>query len=366
MGNKKTKNKKKIQISNYHPDNSKTSILQKEMNIAHNNVQFQYYTYNQSAYRIDYPYTAEDCASLEPIAGGISWLNIDGIIPEMVREIGRYYKFDELQIDDILSVGQRAKLDDYGANDLFLLIPMLHMNVEKDIIEVEQISIVMYPEYIITFQQEYYQDPFNKLRNAIKQDYAIVRKKLKMDVLLHQLLDAIIDEYFSVLEYIQQQLDNIEELITNNQTHKEILSELSTIRKNILFIRRAIVPVKDVIDSLYSTDNAYISAENRKYYKDLLDHITIAIEYTDMYKELANNHRDIYMNIINARSNDVMKILTVVTTILAPFTILSSIYGMNFDIMPLVHHQYGFYLLIGISLSITIFMLLYFKNKKWF
>lgn len=366
MASKKKKASKKIQISNYHPDNSQKGFSGKEMNIEHNNVQFQYYTFNHLQYRIDYPYTAEDCADLEHLEGGMSWLNIDGIIPEVIRTIGRQYRLDELQIDDILSEGQRAKLDDYGQSSYFLLLPMLHMNAERDMIEVEQISIVVHPKHIITIQQEHQRDPFNKLRNAIKQDYSLIRKKLQTDILLHQLLDAIVDEYFSVLDFIQSQLDNIELLITTNQTHREILSELSAIRKNILFIKRSIVPVKDIIDTLYTIDSSIISNEHRKYYKDLLDHIIIAIEYTDTYKELANNHRDTYMSIINARSNDVMKILTVVTTILAPFTVLSSIYGMNFDEIPLMHHRYGFFVLIGISLSITLIMLLYFKNKKWF
>ncbi len=354
-----------IKAKKYHPERvAQKRAAQKELNIAHNAVQYQLYQFNTQKVDISFPYTSDEC--LVPENDFIRWLNIDGLQELAVRKIGAYYGIHNLQIDDILSEGQRAKWDDFQDDKLFVLMPMLRLNTEKTQIETEQLSIIIGNQLLISFQSEHTKDPFMNVRKNIKNEESPLRLKSKVDFLFYSLIDAVVDDYFTVLDYLSDQLSFLETRITDNVFPKRTLHELSIIRKEILFVKREITPVRDLVNSLYSQENDFIQSGSKKYFKDILDHTMIAIEYAETYLDWSNNLQDLYMSQLNSKTNDVMKILTVVTTLLAPATVVGSIFGMNFEKMPLLQNENGFLISIAVTFLLSILMLMYFKKKQWF
>ena len=294
----------------------------------------------------------------------ISWINVDGLRKEEVERLCNHFGIHPLLIEDILSRGQRAKADDFETQ-LFALLPMLYYNNDTGIVQQEQLSIVLIGNVVISFQPDPKQDPFNPLREKLKNPSAPVREK-SSDYLAYSLMDAVVDDYYSVLEKLSDRLEKLEDEVIRRRPNNSILIKISMIRHELMTVKRAITPVRELISSFRHSDNPLIHDVNRKYYKDVFDHITLAIEYTENYREMAINLQDLYMNQVNTRMNEVMKILTVVTTLLAPATVIGGVFGMNFDRIPFSHHPHGFtYAVVGM-LSISFLMLLYFRRKGWF
>lgn len=293
----------------------------------------------------------------------VSWINVDGLRKEEVERLCEHFNIHPLLVEDILSRGQRAKADDFDTQ-IFALLPMLYYNGDTGIVQQEQLSIVLIGNVVISFQPDPTQDPFNPLREKLKNPTAPVRLR-SADYLAYCLMDAVVDDYYTVLEKLSDRLERLEDEVIR-RPNDSILVKISLIRHELMTLKRAITPVRELISSCVHSDNPLIQDVNRKYFKDVFDHITLAIEYTENYREMAINLQDLYMNQVNTRMNEVMKILTVVTTLLAPATVIGGIYGMNFDSIPGVHHSHGFIYAVAIMFSISFFMLMYFRKKGWF
>jgi magnesium transporter len=293
----------------------------------------------------------------------VTWINVDGLRKEEVERLCAHFNVHPLLVEDILSRGQRAKADDFET-ELFALLPMLYYNNDTGIVLQEQLSIVLTGNVLISFQPDPEQDPFNPLREKLKNPVSPVRGRTA-DYLAYCLMDAIVDDYYLVLEKLSDRLEKLEDEVIR-RPNDSILLKISLIRHELMTLKRAITPVRELISSFRHSDNALIHDVHRKYFKDVFDHITLAIEYTENYREMAINLQDLYMNQVNTRMNEVMKILTVVTTLLAPATVIGGIFGMNFESIPFLHHPHGFIYTVVIMFSISIVMLLYFRKKGWF
>jgi magnesium transporter len=293
----------------------------------------------------------------------VEWINIDGLRKNEVEAICKHYKIHFLTGEDILSVGQRAKYDDMD-NLLFILLPMLTYNEDSGLVQSEQLSIVLEKNLVLSFQSDPAEDPFDPIRERIKNTEAPIRKK-EADYLAYSLLDAVVDDYFTVLEKLSNRLDFLEDEVIN-RPNKSVLMKASILRQEIMMVKRSITPVRELVSGLWQSDNSLIQEVNRKYFKDVYDHIILAIEYTENYREMALSLQDLYMNQVNTRMNEVMKILTVVTTLLAPATVVSGIFGMNFKNMPFIESEKGFNVAMGIMVVVAFLMLLFFRRKRWF
>ncbi|PSK93982.1 magnesium/cobalt transporter CorA [Taibaiella chishuiensis] len=292
-----------------------------------------------------------------------TWINVDGLRKEEVERLCANFGIHPLLTEDILSTGQRAKADDMDSH-LFCLLPMLTYNQDTGLIHTEQLSIVLGDNYVISFQPDPKQDPFDPLREKLRNDLAPVRKKT-VDYLAYCLIDAVVDDYFTVLEKLSDRLEKLEDEVVI-KPNSAVLLKITLLRQEIMVVKRAISPVRELVNSFWHSDNELIREINHKYFKDIYDHISLAIEYTENYREVAINLQDLYMNQVNTRMNEVMKILTVVTTLLAPATVIGGIFGMNFDIIPFQHHHHGFIIAVVSMLSISVLMLLLFRKKGWF
>lgn len=294
----------------------------------------------------------------------IFWINVEGTKKSEIRRLCQHFNIHTLLIDDILSRGQRAKSDALDEH-LFCILPILHFSEDNKTLEKEQLSIVLGKNYVLSFLSGNEENPFKNIRQKYVNQLDIVRSK-SADFLCHNLMDTIVDDYFTVLENVSTRLHQLESLIIKGNDNKKILIDLSTLRNELMLIKTSITPVRDLIQSFMYIDSKLVENENVRFFKDIYDHILLAIEYCESYRELANNLQDLYMNQVNQKMNEVMKIFTFVTVLLAPATIIGGIFGMNFDSVPLLHNNYGFYVSIFLMIFIPIVMFFIFRKKGWF
>ena len=293
----------------------------------------------------------------------ISWINMDGLRKADVETLGNHFGVHPLIIEDILSVGQRPKMDDINGL-LFCLLNMLTFNEETNDIESEQISIILGRNFVISFQEEAMKDVFNPLREKIK----IAGSKLRTsnaDYLFYSLIDMIVDNYFVVMEKFGEGIEALEEdIIRRGDT--QTLSKVNALRKEMIFLKRSISPVRELINGIMRSESELVDDRTLKYFKDVYDHIIQANELAENYRDMMINLQDLYLNNVNLRMNEVMKVMAIVTCLLAPATVIGGIFGMNFEKIPWLHNDFGFASAVGLMLLVPIWMLWMFKRKGWF
>ncbi len=322
--------------------------------------------YNESAYS-----KHEDLPISELIANikakQVNWVNLDGLEDKsIVQKIADHFCLHTLLVEDITSDHQPKveEFDDY----LFFTLKMLY-RIEEDRIDYEQISFVLGKDYLLSFQEKE-GDLFGNLRDRIRLDQGRVRKK-KADYLLYRLIDIIVDNYYSVLDAIGQKIETIEEDIYQNSIEQQF-KNIQKLKKELIYLRKALYPLRDAMSKLIKDESGFIEPVNIRYYRDVYDHVVHLIDSLDTYKDLTSALMDIYINTLNTRMNEVMKVLTIISTIFIPLTFIVGVYGMNFNTekspwnMPELNSPYGYPIVMGLMVLIVIGMMRYFKYKKWF
>lgn len=293
----------------------------------------------------------------------VSWINIDGLRKVEIEDICNHYGIHPLIAEDILSVGQRPKMDELNGL-LFCLLNMLYFNAEYNSVEIEQISIVLGKNFVLSFQEDAAKDVFNPLRDKIRISGTKIRQS-GADYLFYSLVDMIVDNYFVVMEKLAERIELLEEEITYRANTKT-LSKINVFRKEMIVLKRNIAPVRELINGILRSENNLIDEKTEKYFKDVYDHIIQANELAENYRDMMINLQDLYLSNINLKMNEVMKVMAIVTCLLAPATVIGGIFGMNFDRIPWLHNEYGFFIAVGLMLVIPIWMLFMFKGKGWF
>jgi magnesium transporter len=292
-----------------------------------------------------------------------TWINIDGIRKNDVELVAAHFDIHNLIIEDILSVNQRPKMDDINSI-LYCLLNMLYYNEETTSVEQEQISIILGDNYVISFQEDATRDVFNPLRDRLK----ITNSKLRQngaDYLLYSLLDLIVDNYFLVMESLGTCIEVLEEDVIR-QSNTRTLARINKLRKELIVLKRNITPVRELINGILRSDSDLLQERNTKYFKDIYDHIVQAHDLTENYRDVLMNIQDVYISNVNLKMNEVMKVMAIVTCLLAPPTVIVGIFGMNFDVIPFAHTELGFYLTVFMVLVIPAIMLWVFKRRGWF
>ena len=291
-----------------------------------------------------------------------NWINVDGLSDRnLIDQIAKKFDLHYLLIEDITNVDHQPKTDQLE-DHLFLTMKMFY-RFDEEKIDYEHISFVLSKNYLLSFQEKE-GDIFALLRTRIKQENGIIRKR-GTDYLLYRLVDTIVDSYYSVLEKIGEQVEAIEENISKNPTVKDF-QQIQKIRKEFIYLRRVVYPLREAINKIVKNENGFIDEHNEKYFADVYDHVIHLIDSLDTYKDLTSTMMDLYMNTINYKMNEVMKLLTIITTIFIPLSFIAGIYGMNFDNMPELRWDNGYFDVLAIMGSIFILMIVYFRYKKWF
>ena len=320
------------------------------------------YDYNKEQLKHDEFTSVHHCNRFKD-NGHVTWINIDGLRKTDVEVICDEFHIHPLLVEDILSVGQRPKMDELE-NVLFCLLNMLYYNPEGHCIEQEQVTIVLGRDYVLSFQEEANRDVFDPIREKLKTDGS----KLRIagpDYLCYSLVDIIVDNYYTVLEQLGEHIEQLEEEIIQRGDARS-LALINSLRKEIIILKRNINPVRDVINGFLRSDSDLLNEKIVQYFKDVYDHIVQANDLVENYRDMMMSLQDLYLNKVNLRMNEVMKVMAIVTCLLAPATVIGGIFGMNFESIPYLHNKYGFYAAVILMLLIPVAMIYVFKKRGWF
>ncbi len=303
-----------------------------------------------------------DCFPLHD-NGNISWINIDGIRKADVEAICNRFNIHNLIQEDIMSVGQRPKMDEMDPI-LFCLLNMLYFNDRTGAVETEQISIVLGKDFVISFQEDSQRDVFDPIREKLR----VASTKLRIsnaDYLCYALIDMIVDHYYIVMEKLGEHIELLEEKIIRS-SNTRALAEINNLRKELIVLKRNVSPVRDLVNGFIRSDSDLLEERTTKYFKDIYDHIVQANDLAENYRDMMMSLQDLYISNINLKMNEVMKVMAVVTCLMAPPTVIGGIFGMNFDKLPYIHDEYGFYIAAGLMIFIPIAMIFVFRKRGWF
>lgn len=293
----------------------------------------------------------------------VTWINVDGIRKVDVEKIATHFGIHALLAEDIISMNQRPKMDEVEGV-LFCLLNMLYFNEKANCVEQEQISIVLGKDFVITFQEDPQKDVFNPIREKLRINNSKLRQR-GADYLCYSMLDLIVDSYFLVMEKLSERIEQVEEEVIRHSNTKS-LARINQLRKELIVLKRNIAPVRDLVGGIIRSESELLEERTTKYFKDVHDHIIQAHDLSENYRDVMISMQDLYINNVNLRMNEVMKVLAIVTCLLAPATVIGGIFGMNFDVIPTAHNEWGFFVAVGLMLLIPVVMLYLFKKRGWF
>lgn len=296
--------------------------------------------------------------------GVVEWLNVDGVQEvSVIESIGFTFKLHPLLLEDVLNTFQKPKIEHFEDNQIFIVLKSLHFNDLTESVEQEQVSIVLGKDYVITFQENGGVDVFAPIENRLKTSIGKTRRG-KADYLFYSFCDVIIDSYFVLLERLSDKIEDLEIRILENPKPQD-QKTLYSYKSELLRLRKAIYPLRDIFGTLVRDDSPLIHDANKLYFRDVYDHVLQVLDIIDTYREMLENVQNIYLNNLSAKMNNVMKTLTVFTAIFMPLTFIAGIYGMNFENMPELKTPNGYFVTLAVMTAIGAGMWVYFKWKKY-
>ncbi len=305
--------------------------------------------------------TIEECFVFKD-APTVTWINIDGLHQiEILEKLGECYGFHPLVLEDILNTDQRPKMEDYG-NYLYIVLRMLSYNDQSSEIETEQVSLILGPNFVFSFQEKE-GDVFDPIRERIRSGKGRIRK-MGADYLAYALLDSIVDNYFMIMEKLGETIEFLEEELVTRPV-PETLQTIHQLKRELIFLRKAVWPLREVISGLERGELVLVKETTRIYLRDVYDHTIQVIDTIETFRDMISGMLDIYLSSVSNRLNSVMKVLTIIATIFMPLTFLAGIYGMNFKHFPEIEWRLGYPFFWLLVIAISVFMLLYFKKKRW-
>lgn len=292
----------------------------------------------------------------------ISWINVEGLHDESkVQEIGKHLGLHPLVIEDILNIEQRPKMEDYDGY-IYIVLKMFHLKENGEILP-EQVSIILSKNYVVTFQEGIEGDTFHEIRERIRTNKGVITK-MTSDYLVYSIIDSIIDSYFTILENFGDRIEHIEEELVNNP-EKRTLTEIYRLKREMLYLRKSVWPLREAISRLERGESELITQNTHLYLRDVYDHTINVLDTIETYRDMLSGMIDIYLSSISNRLNETMKYLALISTIFIPMTFIASIYGMNFEIMPELKWEHGYWFALGLMAAIGLSFFIYFKKKRW-
>jgi len=297
-----------------------------------------------------------------PKEPAVTWVNVVGIQQvEVLEKLGNCFTVHPLALEDILNTEQRPKVEDYG-EDLFIVVKLITYNEKKDEVEAEQISLILRPNALISFQEKE-GDDFAAVKERLRAGKGRLRK-MGADYLAYTLLDVVVDQYFVVLEKLGERIEVLEgKLLADPGT--ATLQKIQNLKREMLLLRKWIWPLREIISSLERGEFSVIQESTRIYLRDVYDHAIQVMDAVEIYRDMLSGMLDIYLSSLNNRMNAVMKVLTIIATIFMPLTFLAGVYGMNFKHMPELDWPWGYPLILVVMAFVAILMLTLFRRKKW-
>ncbi len=293
----------------------------------------------------------------------VTWFNVYGIHnTTILEEITNGFKLENLIMADVMNTQSRPMIQEYD-NCIHISIKMLRNNEETNLLQVENLSLILTNNVLITFQERK-GDVFEPVRGRIRKNKKRIRNS-GTDYLAFALLDIVIDNYIYIISELGEKIEVLEEnlLLEPKQT---VIEQINTYKRELNFLRKNIRPAKEMILSLSKMESDLIEYSTDVHFRELQDNINQANESSDSYREILSDQLNIYHTTISSKLNDIMKFLTIFSVIFIPLTFIAGIYGTNFDVVPELHYEYSYFIMWIVMLSVAIGMLFYFKKRKWF
>jgi magnesium transporter len=298
---------------------------------------------------------------VDPADESVVWINVSGVHNvEVLEAIGKQFVLHPLLLEDIANTDQRPKLDDYETY-FFLVIKMMSLTDRKEI-AVEQVSLVLGRNYVLSFQENG-TDVFQPVRERLRGGKGRLRHS-GADYLLYALVDAIVDQYFAVLEFMGEKIEVLQQTVVADPK-PETLNEIHGLKRQLLFVRRAVWPLRDVMNNLSRSDCPFLQEATKLFFRDVYDHVVQIVDTIETLREMVSASLDMYLSSVSYRLNAVMRVLTVITTIFMPLSFIASIYGMNFEHMPELKSTWGYPIVLVAMTVVGLGMLILFRNKRW-
>jgi magnesium transporter len=313
-------------------------------------------------------YEEKTVSSIEQSYGSLTsekntWINVTGIHDvRAIEKIGLKIGLHPLFIEDIVNSEHRPKLE-IGNEQMLAIVKRLYFDIDYDQLDTEQISIILTRKLVITFQEKP-DDDFELIRNQLRNSVGDIRS-LSIDFLYYRLLDSVVDRYLIELESMNDRIEALEEAIIKHP-EQHLIHKIYSFKKQSNMLKKVISPIKDVIMRIQKSNFPFLT-ENTKYFlHDVHDHMAEVFDQVDTTKSTITSLLDVYYSSVSYKMNEIMKVLTIVSTTFIPLTFIAGIYGMNFSHMPELHSKWGYPAVWALMLVITIFMFIYFRRKKWF
>ncbi|WP_028320312.1 magnesium/cobalt transporter CorA [Desulfatiglans anilini] len=292
----------------------------------------------------------------------VSWINVSGVHEAgVVGAFGRLFGLHPLLLEDVLHTGQRPKQEDYEGC-LFVVLRMLTFDEESGEVLSEQISLVVGPRYVLSFQERE-GDVFGMLRDRIRSGKGRIRK-MGADYLAYALMDAVVDQYFVILENFGEQLEELQDLVLSGPM-SDTLESIQTIKREMLWMRKSVWPLREVLGGLQRGESPLMGPEVQHFLRDVYDHTIQVVDTLETFRDMAAATLDVYLSSLSNRMNEVMKVLTIIATIFIPLTFIAGVYGMNFRYMPELEWRWGYAAVWLVMIVAGGLMVLAFRRKKW-
>lgn len=295
--------------------------------------------------------------------GYLTWINIDGITDTvLIEQIGTHFKLHPLVLEDMLNTSQRPKFeafDDY----FFVVLKMLYYGPDKRDFNVEQVSLIVKDNLILSFQEDIDGDVFNPLRGRIRTNKAGARK-MTADYLAYLLIDAIVDNYFVIIEEVGEKIEALEVMVINKPNPKA-MSKMHYLKQKMIYLRKSIWPLREVVSGMLRDEGGQVNPATKIFLRDAYDHTIQVIELIETCRDMISGLLDIYLSSNSNKLNEIMKVLTMISTIFIPLSFIASFYGMNFHHMPELSAKWGYPVVVGVMSAVAVSMLFYFRRRRW-
>lgn len=304
-----------------------------------------------------------DAALSDPVSFGTTWINVEGLEDvAVIQSIAEKFSLHPLTVEDILNTTQRPKLEGFD-HYTFITLRIFELKEENQLGLKQQLSIILGKDFVLTFVESHSR-LIEQIAARLQGTTSQRLREQKSDYLVYRLIDSAIDAYFVVLEKLGDQIEDIEKEIISAPTQKN-MRVIYRMKRQLLVLRKIIWPLREVISHFLSEENALVSRFTHLYLRDAYDHIAQAIDSVETFRDMLSNLLDVYLSSLSIRTNEIMKTLTIITTIFIPITAVASIYGMNLVDIPLMKSRSGFYFVGSLMVSSVVLMLIYFRRKKW-
>jgi len=317
--------------------------------------------YNEEQFQEKEVKTVKECCPYKE-KPTITWINIDGVHEvKIIEELGKIYNFHPLILEDIVDTDQRPKIKDFG-DYIFIILKMHYYDKENNEIKIEQVSLIFGKNYVISFQERE-GDVFDSIRERIRNNIGRIRKA-RADYLIYALMDGIIDNYFTILEKLGEETEDLEAKVIKDPVPAN-LQIIYKLKSELIFLRKSVWPLREVISILEKGESVLIDKSTNIYLRDIYGHTIQVMDTVETLRDVISGTLDVYLSSVSNKMNEIMKVLTIIATIFIPLTFIAGVYGMNFQYMPELKWVWAYPLILSVMLIIGIVMVIFFKRRKW-